>query len=723
MPEGARRMASTIRRTMTILAFAWVVSIPSSAIAQPAQVSSTTSPIVDYTIHVTLDPKAKTLTGFETLLYRNASPDVIRVLQFHMYLNAFKNERSTFWLESGGALRDDKAPKDAWGYIDVTGLRVNGDDVLSRFIYVHPDDDNVNDKTVAQIRLPKALQPGETVQLDIDFEAKLPKLFARTGYRGDYFLVGQWFPKIGVWETAGHRRRETAGWNCHQFHAMSEFYANFGRYRVIITLPKEYVVGATGILKKETIEDDNITLVYEAQDVVDFAFTASPDFVREERLFDPAEWVSEAELDEVMALHEISREDASLYPVTMILLAYPEKRHLADRYFKALANAIKYFGLWYGPYPYPAITIVDPPWGASASGGMEYPTFITGWSHRNAPEDALGLLPGLAGPEMVTIHEFGHQYWQSMVASNEFEEAWLDEGINSYSTGAIMDRVYGPSAFYLDFNQIPIPAQPFLGLKPARGETLARLGPMLNRNTDAMDRASWQFLHPESYVLNSYLKPEAVLRQLQHEVGDDTMARIMRTYFQRWKFDHPAAQDFMGVAEELAGKDLSPFFDQFIFTTGFVDFAVAEVETTPMGYEKGIFGESGGRETRDKSFVKGLKKHDKDKDDATLPHRTVITVENRGNFTYPVDILITFADKQEIRVTWDGAYPWKRFVYEDRPPLESVIIDPDGKLLLDVNRANNSYVSNPDYLILGRWGARLFVAVQNILQVLAGAAS
>ena len=204
--------------------------------------------IVAYRIRAELDAARKTVTGHQTLTWRNNSPDTVRELRFHLYLNAFQNEKSSFMRESGGELRGDQASKDDWGYIEVQHMQIAGGADLTHSIrFIHPDDDNADDQTVAAVALPQPVDPGQSITLDIDFLSKLPKVFARTGYRNDFFMVGQWFPKIGVYEKAGDRYATSGAWNCHQFHADTEFYADYGVYDVTLTVPSNYIVGATGV--------------------------------------------------------------------------------------------------------------------------------------------------------------------------------------------------------------------------------------------------------------------------------------------------------------------------------------------------------------------------------------------------------------------------------------------------------------------------------------------
>jgi hypothetical protein len=215
-----------------------LLAAPSSADRLPARATH----VVDYDISVTLDAASHRLNGRQRLVWRNPSSDSVGDLWFHLYLNAFKNTRTTFYRESGGQLRGDRMAAGRWGWIDVTSMALaDGRDLLGSLRFEAPDDGNRDDQTVARVVLPEPVPPGGQVALDIAFTAQLPQVFARTGYYKDFHLVGQWFPKLGVYEPAGRRGRASGGWNCHQFHATSEFYADLGRFRVAITVPASVV--------------------------------------------------------------------------------------------------------------------------------------------------------------------------------------------------------------------------------------------------------------------------------------------------------------------------------------------------------------------------------------------------------------------------------------------------------------------------------------------------
>jgi hypothetical protein len=198
--------------------------------------------IANYKIDVRLDPETRKLHGSQILTWRNDSNDELSELQFHMYLNAFKNELSTFMKESSGRHRGMRSQKEeGWGWIEIESMVLKDKELNEKFEFIQPDDGNPEDQTVLRVLIDEPVKPQEVIQIHIDFVARLPQVFARTGYKGDFYMVGQWFPKIAVYEEAGERYATEGQWNCHQFHANSEFYADYGVYEVTITVPEDYM--------------------------------------------------------------------------------------------------------------------------------------------------------------------------------------------------------------------------------------------------------------------------------------------------------------------------------------------------------------------------------------------------------------------------------------------------------------------------------------------------
>jgi hypothetical protein len=638
-----------------------------------AQVKQVLSPRnANYNMNVTLFPEKKMIDGQMELNWINTSHDTLFELQFHLYLNAFKNSESTFMRESGGSFRNDMAGSDklSWGYIDILEMKTKkGTELTDKIQFIQPDDGNLYDQTVIRVPLNDTIMPGDTVNLEIKFESKLPKIFARTGYAGDYFFIGQWFPKIGVYEPAGMHGAKKGSWNCHQFHANSEFYADFGVYNVNITLPKDYVVGATGQLTEEKKSLSQKTLSFLAEDVIDFAWTASKRFV------------------------ELSEDYNN---VKIKLLIQPEHRDLAKRHFVSAKAAIDYFNKHLGNYPYPNLTIVDPPFVGLGSGGMEYPCLITAGSVAKLPN-------GIRMIEEVTMHEYGHQYFMGILASNEFEEAWMDEGINSYFETRIMDGSYGQKTSFIDF----------AGLKIGDTE-MQRTGYIFNdyRNIAESSRFSWKFTHG-GYGMFSYAKPATFINTLHNMVGNECMDDIWKTYYERYKFKHPYSSDFISVVNEIVpkhfpdkfGKDMNWYFDQVLNSSNICDYKILNITNKENEGPQGLFDKDGQK-------IYG----DQVKNDTIKKYETKVVLKREGELILPVEVLIHFEDGQEITKEWDGAARTFEFIFLSDSKIAWAQIDPENKNLMDVNLTNNSMTLEPERNPVWKYAVKFLFWLQNIIQ-------
>jgi hypothetical protein len=408
-PQAAKSAVAAIPGASGVSNSSASLTIPETTLAiNSAQPMS--QRVVHYEIDAKYDAANHTVDATEVLTYHNLTGQALDHFPFHLYQNAFQ-PNSTFVREAKiiGS-RDtsyDKWKAKEYGSEDIKSLEVVGQgDLTSQLRFIQPDDGNKDDKTVVELPLAKAIAPGGYVQFKIAFQTKFPETQARSGWKRDFVLGGQWFPKVGVWWHGA--------WNCHQYHAMTEFFADFGVYDVKLTVPQYEVVGASGVKVAEANNPDNTkTVTYHGDDIHDFAWTASPRYkVKDDGVY-----------------------QGQMGPVQMRILMQPAHWSQVGRHEKILKESLEHFESWYGPYPYKTITLVDPE-PDSAAGGMEYPTFITGDTDWFMPE-------GLHLPELVVEHEFGHQYWYGMVATNEFEDAWMDEGINSYTEVKVLDSILG----------------------------------------------------------------------------------------------------------------------------------------------------------------------------------------------------------------------------------------------------------------------------------------
>jgi hypothetical protein len=689
------------------------VTAPGEARALPDERGP--EPVYAVTMEVTCDPATRGLKGHERLRWRNTSSVPVSELQFHFYLNAFANNRTTFITESGGQLRGVMIPKDKWGYTEVTSMKTaDGVDLKAVEQFIQPDDGNPYDRTVARYPLPKPLAPGETIDLDLAFDAQLPGVFARNGVENDYVLGGQWFPKIAVFEDAGVRGRSEPGWNAHQYHANSEFYSDFGDYDVSVTLPIRYKghIGGTGRIVEETATDDQVTVRFEQQGVNDFAWTGDPHFIVINERFDPERDTPKELQDRIAGYLGMTPQAIALLPVDVTLLVQPANLPQVPRYLESIKTAIAGYGLRLGAYPYPHFTMVDPPRGAMGSGGMEYLTFITLGTH---PMFAMWPLDRMRAPELVTIHEFGHNYWMGMSATNEFEESWLDEGINSYYDMTIGDETYGAM-------------QDVLGMRSTSFDSNhASLG--AGNYTDPVARAAWKFRTGNSYGLNSYPRPAITLRHLEGVVGEETFHRAMRHVFQTWKFRHMSTADFERTFQEAAGQDLSWFFEQALHSTRTLDYAVRTATSTKVKKDRGYFWRDGERELVEPEGD-GDKKPDEPKADAAKPegeakgddgakpddeYKSTVIVDRLGDFVHPVTVELEFADGTTDRRQWDGADRWVRYQIQRPSKLVSATVDPDNIMALDVNRLNNGRLVEPRRAAAYKLVVHMLFWLQNLI--------
>ena len=586
--------------------------------------------VVHYEIDAKYDAASHTVNASEVLTYRNLTGQALDHFPFHLYQNAFQ-PNSTFVREAKIAgNRDtsyDKWESKEYGSEDINRIEVVGQgDLTSRLKFIQPDDGNKDDKTVVDLPLAKPIPAGGYVQFKMSFQTRFPETQARSGWKRDFVLGGQWFPKVGVWWHGA--------WNCHQDHAMTEFFADFGVYDVKLTVPQYEVVGASGVKVGEVGNSDKTkTVTYHGDDIHDFAWTASPRFkVKEDGVF-----------------------QGQMGPVQMRILMQPAHWSQVGRHEKILKESLEHFENWYGPYPYKTITLVDPE-PDSAAGGMEYPTFITCDTNWFMPE-------GLHMPEIVVEHEFGHQYWYGMVATNEFEDAWMDEGINSYTEVKVLDSILGKRTSVLNL------AGATLGEREVQ-----RLGYIGMADVDPIAQKAYDYYSFNSYGGITYGKTASVLLTLEGIIGEDTMGKAMRAYFMKYRFTHPTKEDFLRTIEEVAGRDLRWYFNQAIYGSQVMDYKVLNIESFPVKWYED-------------------KKHAPKKDDKNTVYRSYIWLQRKEDFIMPVEVEIKFDNGEKVREHWDGAGRWTKFTYEKKAKVESAEIDPDHKIQLDRNGFSNSYTA------------------------------
>jgi hypothetical protein len=586
--------------------------------------------VVHYEIDAKYDAVKHIVDAAEVLTYHNLTGQALDHFPFHLYQNAFQPKAT--WVNEAKVMGSRDTSYEKWedkdyGSEEIKSLEVVGQgDLTARLHYIAPDDGNKDDKTVIDLPVAKPIAPGEYVQFKITFQTKFPETQARSGYKRDFVLGGQWFPKVGVWWHGA--------WNCHQYHNTTEFFADFGVYDVKLTVPQFEVVGASGVKISEVNNSDKTkTLTYHGDDIHDFAWTASPRYrVKDDGVF-----------------------QGQMGPVKMQILMQPAHWNQVDRHERILKQTLEHFERWYGPYPYKTITLVDPE-PDSAAFGMEYPTFIVGGTY-------WWVTQGILFPELVIEHEFGHQYWYGMVATNEFEDAWMDEGINSYTEVKVLDSIFGKDTSILNV------AGATLGERASQ-----RLGYTGVADLDPIAKNAYDYYSSNSYGGITYGKTASVLLTLESIVGEDTMGKAMHVYFMKYRFTHPTKEDFLKTIEEVSGKDLEGYFKQAIYGTQVMDYKVLRIESLPVNWYE--------------------EKKRAGKDDKDTVYRSYVWLQRKEDFVMPVDVEIKFENGEKIREHWDGVDRWTRLgPYDKKTKVASAEIDPDHKVQIDRNDFNNSYTA------------------------------
>ncbi len=606
--------------------------------------------IANYDIKVVLDAENKIAVCKQILVWKNTSPDTLKELRFYMYMNAFKNKTSTYLKGSNTVFRQkmDQKPEKEWGYITITSFKTqDGIELSERQQYIHPDDNNLEDESVLSVILEKPILPYQQVKYNIDFTVKLPKTIVRSGYgKNDFFLFVHWFPQIGVYQPTQSGKWQ---WNCHQFMKGTEFYADFGDYSVEIDAPDHLVIGGSGCIidKSETAGRQYIT--FEGHDLIDFGWTAYPDY------------------DVYTTVHN---------GVDIEILMPPEHCKFADRYLDAVTHGLDYMTAHVGAYPYPKITIVDPPVHSLNSGFMEYPMMITGASFYGIPRSVRSV-------ESLVIHEFNHMYFMATLATNEKETPWLDEGFVTYFEDRVTDHFHGDKRSLFNL----------LGFRSGNAEqTRLEYLSLPHTTTGPIARPGWEV--KTNYKPLIYGKTATMLKTLEGIVTIEVMDEIIKSYFAKYKFTHPTEEDFRSVVKQTLTNHPLPnkfdddyFFDELLHGTSTLDYEVIDIQNV-----------------RIEDNENGAKWNCK------------IELNNNGKLVLGTQFLTKFENGIELPTYWDGN---GQFVYEftSGTPIETVEIDPEHKIFLDLNFNNNGKTYSPNKKPLIKYASKATNWIQTIYEL------
>lgn len=556
-----------------------------------------------YVISCTLEPETHVVHGTARIRFVNTSRATLSSLFFHLYLNGFRDDDTVFMTESRGSLRGVES--EGRGRIDVKALRTeSGVNLLPR---AHTDLLQ-HDRTQMRVDLVEPLLPEAALDLVIEFDSFLPPAFARTGYVDDFHMVAQWFPKLAVLEPSGQ-------WATFPFHGMGEFYSDFADYELSVTVPTGWVVGATGRQVSETRQGSNVTRRFVVDNVHDAAWTAWPHF--EERSF-------------------------NVNAVAVRMLYPPGYEPTIDAHAATVRRGLQHFGAAFGPYPYETLTVVIPPFAADGAAGMEYPTLIV----------SAGMFMNIPGmhqpfPEYVTAHELAHEWFYGLVASNEVEWPFLDEGLTEWAGADLVRTMHGDAGsamtlFGTSFDLFEVgrvvstwPRAP--GVPPAR--------------------PAYAFSSSNTYGASVYQLTSTLLETVKRTWGRERFIRALGGYARAQRHRHPTPEDLFRAFDEAY---FASFSDTYLRPVLFD----ARVSSTRLD---GLVSRRHGS-----------------------GYRTEVRAERDAGVPFPVWIALYDRDGREVtRLAWRSQESRFFATYESSEEIHAAEIDPDRHNLLDGNTLDN----------------------------------
>ena len=521
---------------------------------------------VDYSIEVLLDDSNHMLHGFESIDYLNNSPDSLDYLIFHLWAKAYSSKSSALAKQLTRMGETDLyfASSDEMGDIDSLSFTLDGLPCVWNYDKKHLD--------ICTLQLERPLLPGKSVKIETPFRVKIPSGdISRLGHIGENYQITQWYPKPAVYDQSG--------WHGMPYLTIGEFYSEFGSYDVKITLPENYTIGATGDLQTESEIQrlDSLSRVSEQwiakrkKDMLWKDYSTNLDFpasskqyktlhFKQDKVHDFA-WFADKRFHVLKGTAALPHSSDS---VTVWTMFTNKNANHWSRSIEYMKDAIHYYSLWNGDYPYAQATAIDGT--ISAGGGMEYPNVTV-----------VGDAQSAISLETVIMHEVGHNWFYGILGSNERDFAWMDEGVNSYNEQRYLSTKY-PNG-YIFFGNSSSKLFNRLGLADYGMEDLHYFSYLLSAraNKDQSLSITSSDYSTINYGTIVYSKSAVFINYLRHYLGDEKMDEVMRAYFQAYKFKHPQPDDFFDVLENRTGEDFSWLQEDALRTTSKLDYKIGRV--------------------------------------------------------------------------------------------------------------------------------------------------
>ncbi len=511
-----------------------------------AQTSGRFEQSVFYSIDAQLNTSDNIVFGKERVVYTNHSPDTLRVIYFHQYANAFRKNSNmqAYQLARNGWSYMNYLPKKYLGGMRISNVRDDAGVALP----------TKEDDTIFEIHLIKALAPGESISLSMEFELTIPVLMRRMGHdnrEGIDYSMAQWYPKVCVYDENGWHKN---------YYLAREFYGEFATWDVSITLPAHYTVGGSGSLTNATSIDSMIV----KDPWSTFSDRVFPESARVDSFFPLRTWRYHAERIHDFAWcadPEYLVESFESQGTRINLLYLPDVKARWQKMKIWTSEILRYMNEHVGKYPYPEFTIAQ-----GGDGGMEYPSivFITG----RRGEFSLAT---------VTTHEMVHNWFYGLIANDESREAWMDEGITSYYTTRLAEHFFGRNAsvsYETPFQQKYYPK------KDAREETLTDYLWWAKQGFEEKVLTESDFFKSDqSYAMATYYKGQVFMWTLEYLYGRDRTDSLIRNFFLEHNRHHTHTDDLKRSLEKQTGAELEWLFDAWFNSLATCDYAIENYHT------------------------------------------------------------------------------------------------------------------------------------------------
>ncbi len=518
---------------------------------------------VDYKIRVSLEDKSHSLKGDIVIHYTNNSPDSLSDIYFHLWPNAYKNDETALadQLSRMGDNRMVIAKDSDFGWIDGLNFKTEGKAIDWEYL-----EDTID---VCILHLKKPVPPSGSVTISTNFRVQIPSAeLSRLGHDGDAFFITQWYPKPAVYDLKG--------WNYFPYLDKGEYYSEFGTFDVYITLPKNYVVAATGDLVNGESEIEWLNEKAKATE----ALTSFPDDMsfpksdtadktlhyHAENVHDFA-WFADKRYHVLKGEVELPMSDRKITTWAMFTNQEPALWLKANEYAK---YALTYFSDWVGEYPYDQFTCVDV--GYASGSGMEYPMLT-----------AIGTEGDIFEVEATIQHEIGHSWFYGILGSNERLHPWMDEGMTQYlETRYTYTKYANDSSKQMEHTGI-------FGRRTNATYNHRKLEYLkywhgARANTDQQPGLSAENYTLINYSADVYRKTALSFDYLNSYLGDELFDRCLHDYFDAWKFRHPMPEDMQKIFEKTSGKKLDWLFVDLIRSTKKIDYKICSAKKSGDGY-------------------------------------------------------------------------------------------------------------------------------------------